>query len=93
MWRWGALRSRSKGGRASDDPARHSNSKRKAGERDPPFASSHRLSAGIDHRAPGDHRLGQPPAAQVVEDDGGDVQRDQGENDVEPAFVEIARLV
>ena len=49
--------------------------------------------AGVEPLSAGDHRLGQMPPAQAVEDDRADVQDDQAENDVEPQFVNVAGLV
>src|SRR5215210_3234776 len=94
MWSRDALRSRTKGWRAGDDPADQADRNGQADQRDPPFAPAHRLGNGIEHGTAGDHRLGQLLAPnQPVIKDCRDMQDDEGEHDLEPQLVEVARLV
>src|SRR5690242_9085457 len=79
--------------RAGDDPASDADRDRKADQRDPPFAAPHRLGPRLEHRTAGDHRLDEMLAAQPVENDRDDVQRDKSKNDVEPQLVNVARRV
>src|SRR4029079_1831922 len=77
MWPSGPFQSRTKGRSAGDDPSGDSHPDGEADQRNPPFAWTHRFRAWIDHAAAGDHRLGQMPATNPVEDDCGHMEGDQ----------------
>src|SRR6476646_8839030 len=93
MWSRDALQSRTKRRSAGDDPAGDREADGEAKQRDPPFARLHRLRAGLDRCPAGDHRQGEPFPTQPVNDDRRDMHDDEGEDDVEPQLVDVARLV
>src|SRR5690348_1001008 len=97
MWAAEAVRSRrrpvTEGRSAGNDPAGDADADRKADQRDPPFAGAHWLQPRADLTAAGDHRLGQPAAAQAVISNRREVQDDEAQNDVEPQLMHVACLV
>src|SRR5205085_8893640 len=92
MWPRASTQSR-EGRSPRDDPADDRDRKSEADQRHPPFAGLHWPGAWIQPRSAGEHRLGKVLTAKPVEDDGCNVQDDEAEDDVEPGFVQVARLV
>src|SRR6185369_15170658 len=94
MWAGDPVQSRTERRSSGNHPAGDAESNRQADDRDPPFARPHRRGPGVGGHLAGDHRLGKTFAANPIEDDRCDVQRDQADNDgLKPQFVNVAGFI